>query len=104
MQQEVVYRDVTAEDMPNEDMRLVADLCGIETAMSLLHNLDGISIYIPKSGLNTIKQRWIRKNCSKYSVKEMAVMLRVTERFVYKTLESRNDAAAQISFLPEDKK
>ncbi|MBF0516362.1 MAG: hypothetical protein HQK97_04460 [Nitrospirae bacterium] len=35
------------ETLPNEDLRIVAQQCGIETALKLLYNCPGMTIHIP---------------------------------------------------------
>lgn len=45
-----VIHDVHIDDMPNSDMRMVAEFCGLETALVLLKELPGVKLIIPKCG------------------------------------------------------
>ena len=81
---EVYWKQVGIEDMPNEDMRLVAELCGLEVAVALLRNMSGISIYIPKPGANLrFIRRFVKRFYNGHNAKLLAVELDVSERFIY---------------------
>ena len=54
------WKNITPEDMPNDDLRLVAEVCGIETVISLLKNLPGTNLYIPSSGYAFLMEQKIR--------------------------------------------
>lgn len=75
--------NITDEDMPNNDLRLVAESCGIEIAIRLLEELPGISIFIPKSGFKRIVEGKIREGYNGTNAKELALMYGVSERHIY---------------------
>lgn len=52
---------LSPEDMPNDDLRLVAELCGVSTARVLLEKMAGTSLYIPSSGYSTLMKKEIQK-------------------------------------------
>ncbi len=54
--------DLTPDDMPTEDTRLIADSLGVEVALILMNELSGMTLIIPKNGLNKIKNRYIYEN------------------------------------------
>ena len=72
---------ITFEELPF-DLQFVADKCGIDTALELLKNLQGTTIYIPKiSRLREYSMRYIRENYTK-STKQIAAELGVSENYV----------------------
>jgi len=74
----VEYQDLT------EDLKLIADSCGIETVRALLRYCAGISIYIPRiARLDKFILRYIQENSSK-PFKLIASELGVTEQFIKK--------------------
>ncbi len=82
---EVYWKQMGIEDMPNQDMRLVAELCGLDVAISLLRNMSGVSIYIPKveSNINFIR-RFVKRFYNGNNAKIIAIELDIGERLVYK--------------------
>lgn len=56
------FKDVQPEDFGTENMRLVAELCGVETAILLLQKISGLVIYIPNNGIKSLMTDYIRKN------------------------------------------
>lgn len=79
-------KKITVEDMPNRDMQLVAEQCGVEVAAALLDRLNGICIYIPKLGDRNLIKRYILNHYDGSNAKNLALELSVSEQFVYKTL------------------
>jgi hypothetical protein len=41
-----ILRGISITDLPNDDLRWIAEDCGIETCVALLLNFPGISLYI----------------------------------------------------------
>ena len=72
---------ITFEELPF-DLQFVADKCGIDTALELLKNLQGTTIYIPKiSRLRDYAIRYIKENYSK-NTKQLAAELGVSENYI----------------------
>jgi len=40
--------DLRPEDLPNEDMQMLAEACGVETALKVMEACAGTSIYVPQ--------------------------------------------------------
>ena len=53
--------NITIEDMPNDDLKFVAQCAGIKTALTLIFCLPGLILNIPKNALNNLKKRYIIK-------------------------------------------
>lgn len=73
---------ISIEDMPNDDMRLVAETIGIEHAVALMQHLSGLSIYIPKNSMKRIYRRIIKTRCNGSNARRLAVELGLTESYV----------------------
>ena len=91
-------KDITIDDMPNTDMRLVAEACGIDVAVKLLEEMGGIQLSIPKNGFKKVIAKCICDNYNGRNAKELALKCNVTERYVYK-LCSNGDDERQMNFL-----
>jgi hypothetical protein len=77
------FSDLTAQDMPTDDLRWIAEECGIETASALLkHFGKGIVLYIPRfkpvdwkkvSAADMVNDdlRLILENCGMETVKKL---------------------------------
>jgi len=74
------------EDMPNDDLKLVADCCGVETAIRLLQEMGGVTLNIPKLGGKRLYQQYIKDVCdgSVTSMRRIALHLGVTQSYVEK--------------------
>lgn len=76
-------RSISIEDMPNEDLVLVAKSCGIEVAAILLQKLPGLTINIPKTGMRKIANRYICDNYDGSNTKDLALECGVSIRHIY---------------------
>lgn len=97
---EEALNGLTIEDMPNADMKLVAECCGIEIALKLLTSLPGISISVPKFGIRKIARDYIIKNYNGKNAKKLAFETGLTENYIYKILrEERQPVSTDISII-----
>jgi len=76
--------NLTVNDLPNDDLKIVADVVGLSTAIKLLQDLPGTLISIPKTGLNKCRNYYIYKNYdgSKESRVDLAKKFGVSERYI----------------------
>jgi Mor family transcriptional regulator len=76
-----LYSQISADDLYG-DMKLVYDVCGIESVQKLLRALSGVQIYIPKiSSFDNFILDFMRKNKNK-SIKQIATELKVSEQHI----------------------
>ena len=76
-----ITKIVRVEDMPSDDMRLVAESCGLDVALRLMQGVGGMSIYVPKNPFVILLERIIRQN-EEINYKELAMATGMTERYV----------------------
>lgn len=74
------------EDLPNEDMRAIANICGIEVVLKLMEHMPGLIVNVPKNGMKKVKERYIVDNYNGHNVKELALICSVSLRHVYNVL------------------
>lgn len=74
------------EDLPNESLRLLSDVIGINSVKALMIRLPGVTIHIPKSFYRQSDLNFIRKNKTT-PIKEIAQELGCSERTVYRKLK-----------------
>lgn len=80
-------KDIEFTGLLAKDMKLVHDSCGMDVLLSLLENLPSLNLYISPKPLIGAKERYIRKYFTGGNVKELAVRLQASERFVYDIIE-----------------
>jgi len=81
-------KDIKLEDLPNEDMKLVAENISLEFAVKLMLEMPGIRISVPKTGFNNIIKDYIRKNYTGLNARRLALKLKVSETFIYNALKN----------------
>lgn len=87
MREKELISMVKEDDLP-ENFRIVSELCGLEVAKSLLTELGGIQIAIPKvTSLNKVMIRYIKERHRLDSPKKLARDLDISERTLRRILE-----------------
>lgn len=82
-----IFERITKDDLTN-DLKILADTCGIEVVQNLLRNCAGLTIYVPKiSHLDKFIIRYIRENSYK-SFKLIAKELGVSEQHIRNVFRS----------------
>lgn len=61
---EYIHKNITLDDFSSQNMRLLAEQCGIESTLNLMDKMDGIVVYIPsvQKGLMPLLLRYIKEN------------------------------------------
>ncbi len=80
--------DVEIEDLLDGDLKLIHDYCGKDVLISLWEHLPSISIYLSTKPLEEAKRRYIREHFKGADPKRLAVLLKVSESFIYKAIEA----------------
>ncbi|OGI25437.1 MAG: hypothetical protein A2287_03430 [Candidatus Melainabacteria bacterium RIFOXYA12_FULL_32_12] len=92
---EIWEKSLTIEDLPSEDLKIVADLYGVEFALKLMNDLPGVIINVPSNALKKIRNRYICRNYdgSKKSRMTLALECDVTEGYIKRIvwLNKRNN-------------
>ena len=82
---------ISFEDL-SDDMKLVAQACGLEVARSLIANCPGIQLYIqrPEHMNDTLRRyiaEWLNgRRATEQEVKALAVLLRKSPRYVRRVM------------------
>jgi len=82
--------EMSLDDLPNEDLKDLAHVCGIHTAIKLLQDLNGIHIYIPKDGFKKVIERFIIKNFDGSNAKKLALACNISEVHVYEIVRKED--------------
>jgi Mor family transcriptional regulator len=90
-----IAKDITKDDMPNADMKLVAEYCGTELALRLMEHLAGVTLYVPHNRFLPLLEKYITKNHKRVDVKRLALVCGVTETFVYNVIRRAKNTANQ---------
>ncbi|HSA07643.1 MAG TPA: Mor transcription activator family protein [Candidatus Gastranaerophilales bacterium] len=77
--------DITEDEMPNEELKIIASLCGVETAISLMKNVPGFMICVPNRALINLRNKYICNNYdgTKKSILQLSQKLGLSVRHIY---------------------
>ncbi len=84
-------------DMPNEDMRFIAETCGVETALKIMENLSGARFFVPIYWQKHIATRFVAENAGILSVKELAVATGMSDWTVNQILNKKQSEIDEMS-------
>lgn len=81
---------IKPEDMPNDDLKTVAEVSGIKSALQLIFSAPGLTVAIPKNAFSQVKKNYILHNYdgTKYSLNKLALECGYTQRYVYKIIKN----------------
>ncbi|MDQ7799539.1 MAG: Mor transcription activator family protein [Candidatus Edwardsbacteria bacterium] len=96
-----VIGDVKLEDMPNGDMKMVAEYCGVDTAVQLMSQMGGLTIYIPTGIYKAKVEQYVRRNWRKIETKRLALACNVSEKYVYNLIRRAKEDEAQLKIFPK---
>lgn len=82
-------RNITPNDMPNDDLKFVAENAGLKSAMALILLVPGLTVTIPRNALKTVKERHIinKYDGTKYTLNKLAVECELSQRYVYNLIK-----------------
>jgi Mor family transcriptional regulator len=87
----LLIESIVVDDLPNNDMKDLAGICGTKAVVSLMKNMGGTSIYIPReTAFIKIIDRFIVKKFDGTNAKKLASACGITLRQVYKIIEKEN--------------
>lgn len=87
------FNDIQPENFSTENMRLVAEQCGIDTAISLLQKMAGIIIYVPNNGIKHLMTDYIRHNFdgTRDCANRLAIECGVSINHIYNIVSNNTD-------------
>lgn len=96
-------RNLTLEDLPSEDIKIIADLYGMEFAIKFMSDLSGVMINVPSCALKKIRNNYICRNYdgTKKTCMSLALECNVTEAYIkrivwlYKNRNSESDSQGE---------
>ena len=80
---------IQPEDMPNDDLKFIAESAGIKSALALIFCTPGLTVTIPKNSFKEVKERYIlnKYDGTKDSINRLAVDCGLSQRYIYKIIE-----------------
>lgn len=97
-----LMKELTADDMPNEDMRFIYDELGREVAIRILQLFAGTTIIVPINYLKVLQRRLVEQHRSHMSVKDMARRFSMNENTVRKYLKDMQERRRQQILFEEE--
>jgi Mor family transcriptional regulator len=88
-------KDIKLEDMPNSDMQMIAETCGVEAAVTLMREFAGTQLTVPTFWHKRVIMRKIVEEFDGANVEKLAVRFGVSKTFVYDTLMAHRKARIQ---------
>lgn len=99
-----ITKNLKPEDLPNEELKLVAEICGMEFALVLIQNFSGITIGVPKNALKKVIDEYItnKYDGTRTSQLKLAIECGVTAQYVH--LLSKRNRKGKVIEYPSGKK
>lgn len=84
-------KNITKENLPNEDLKIIAEILGLGVAIKMMCELPGMNIAIPKNATLKAKIQYIKQNYdgSKKSRYDLAKACGLSENYIYRIAKSR---------------
>ncbi len=81
---------ITEENLPTEDLQVMASLIGLEATKKLMFEFQGYSFTFPKNFANEYKKQYIVENYdhTNKTRKHLALECGVTERYIYQIVKN----------------
>ena len=81
---------IRIDDMPNDDLKTIAETAGIKSAIALIFCTGGLTVTIPKNSFKSAKEKYIRDKFdgTKYSINKLAIDCNYSQRQIYKILQT----------------
>lgn len=83
--------EIDINDLPNEDLKIIAEIIGIDIAIKMMCELPGIAISIPKNATLKAKIKYVKKHYdgSKKSRYKLAKECDLSENYIYRISKDR---------------
>lgn len=80
---------IKPEDMPNDDLKFIAESAGIRSALALIFCTPGLTVTVPKNAFTAVKERYIvsQYDGRKYTINRLAIECGLSQRYVYKIIK-----------------
>ena len=88
---------IKPEDMPNDDLKFVAESAGIRSALALIFCTPGLTVTIPKNSFSGVKERYIvsQYDGTKYTLNRLAIECGFSQRYIYKIIKKHYEEKMQ---------
>ncbi len=73
------------------DLQLVYEHCGLDILCLIWQNFSGLNIYVSTKPLRALQKIYIKKYYNGHNIKEIAIKLGVSEKFVYNVISDDNN-------------
>ncbi len=83
---------IKEEDLPTDELQLMAQACGMDTVITALSELSGLTIRIPTKGIVKLRNEYIKKQCdgTKSSIIKLAREFELDQRYIRQILTKEN--------------
>ena len=81
---------MSIEDLPNDDLRDVAEVCGIEIALRIMKKLSGSHIYVPHNSFSKIAFKFIVENFDGSNAKKLSQVTGISLCHVYTIIRNED--------------
>ena len=80
---------IRPEDMPNDDLKTIAESAGIRSALALIFLTPELTVTIPRNAFTEVKKRYIisQYDGRKYTINRLALECGFSQRYIYKIIE-----------------
>jgi Mor family transcriptional regulator len=69
---ETFLAEIDVDDIPSEQMQLIASYCGIDDALALMDKMPGLELYIPASAKKGFDRKYVKKHYAGFNAATVA--------------------------------
>jgi Mor family transcriptional regulator len=80
-------KKIDNEDIPEGDMRTVAEIVGVENTIKLALRFSGLSVYFSKEVITTCKKKYAMKSFDGSNIRKLTIELGTSEKNLRRWLE-----------------
>lgn len=83
--------NITIDDLPNDDLKLIAQTAGLKYALLLIWLCSGVTVVIPNNPFSKVRENYIVNHYdgSRMSINRLAIECGLSQRHIYRILKRR---------------
>lgn len=83
--------NITIDDLPNDDLKFIAQEAGLKQALMMIFLFSGVAVSIPTNPFSKLKENYIVNHYdgSRMSINKLATECGITQRHIYRILKKR---------------
>lgn len=95
----VCVENIKIDDLPSEELQIIAQDLGVEAIVKLAINFSGVYIYIPKELKKKLKKIYVLRTFDGTNARALARKLDISERTIYDWVSEEDKVRLQVNLF-----